>query len=165
MPSFDIVSEVDLQEVDNAINQARKELSSRWDFKGVPAEIELGSDKASIELKTDGEERLDALWDILLGRLIKRGITANALQREKKEPAGGKLWKQRVVLQQGIPQDKAKQLVKMIKDTKLKVQAAVQGETLRISGKSRDDLQEVIQLCKSNADKLRLDMQFKNFRD
>lgn len=165
MPSFDIVSEVDLQEVDNAINQARKELSTRWDFKGVPAEIELGADKASLELKTDGEEKLDALWDILLGRLLKRGITANALERQKKEPAGGKLWRQRVVLQQGIPQDKAKQLVKMIKDTKLKVQPSVQGETLRVTGKNRDDLQQVIQLCKSNADKLHLDMQFKNFRD
>src|SRR5690606_1744075 len=126
MPSFDIVSEVDLQEVDNAINQARKELTTRWDFKGVPAEIELGADKASLELKTDGEEKLDALWDVLLGRLIKRGITANALQREKKEPAGGKLWRQRVVLQQGIPADKAKQIVKLIKDAKLKVQPSIQ---------------------------------------
>lgn len=165
MPSFDIVSEVDLQEVDNAINQARKELTTRWDFKGVPAEIELGSDKASIELKTDGEERLDALWDILLGRLIKRGITANALTREKKEPAGGKLWRQKVVLQQGIPAEKAKQIVKHIKDSKLKVQPAIQGETLRVTGKNRDDLQAVIQLCKSKSDELKLDMQFKNFRD
>lgn len=165
MPSFDIVSEVDLQEVDNAINQARKELATRWDFKGVPAEIELGSDKASIQLKTDGEERLDALWDILLGRLIKRGITANALERERKEPAGGKLWKQRVVLQQGIPSEKAKKIVKLIKDSKMKVQVAIQGETLRVTGKSRDDLQSAIQLCKSKADELKLDMQFTNFRD
>lgn len=165
MPSFDIVSEVDLQEVDNAINQARKELTTRWDFKGVPAEIELGADKASLELKTDGEEKLDALWDVLLGRLIKRGITANALQREKKEPAGGKLWRQRVVLQQGIPADKAKQIVKLIKDAKLKVQPSIQGESLRVTGKSRDDLQAAIQLCKSKADQLKIDMQFKNFRD
>lgn len=165
MPSFDIVSNVDLQEVDNAINQAKKEVATRWDFKGVPAEIELAPDKKSIVLKTDGEEKIEALWEILLGRLIKRGITANALTREKKEPAGGKLYKQRVVLQQGIPADKAKEIVKLIKDTKLKVQPSVQGDTVRVTGKSRDDLQSIIQLCRSKADELRLDMQFTNFRD
>src|SRR5690606_10590244 len=164
MPSFDIVSEVDLQEVDNAINQARKEVTTRWDFKGVPAEIELGADKASIELKTDSEERLDALWDILLGKLIKRGVSANALERGKKEPAGGKLWKQRVSLQQGIPAEKAKQIVKLIKDAKLKVQPAIQGDAIRVSGKSRDELQATIPLCRSKADTLKIDMSFKHFR-
>lgn len=165
MPSFDIVSKVDLQEVDNAINQSRKELTTRWDFKGVPAEIDLAPDNQSIVLKTDGEERLDALWDILLGRLLKRGITANALERGKKEPVGGKLHKQSVSMQQGIPTEKAKEIVKLVKDSKLKVQVAIQGDSLRVTGKSRDDLQAVIQLCKQNADKLRIDMQFTNFRD
>lgn len=165
MPSFDIVSKLDLQEVDNAINQARKELQTRWDFKGVPAEIELSDDKQRIQLRTDGEERLDALWDILLGRLIKRNISPNALERDKKEPAGGKQFKQEVKMQQGIPAEKAKELVKLIKDSKLKVQAAIQGESLRVTGKNRDDLQAAIQLCKSNADKLKVDLQFENFRD
>lgn len=165
MPSFDIVSQVEVQEVDNAINQARKELTTRWDFKGVPVEIDLAPDKQSIVLKTDGEERIDAVWDVLLGRLIKRGITPNALEREKAEPAGGKQYRQVVKIQQGIPTDKAKELVKLIKDSKLKVQSAIQGDTLRVTGKNRDDLQEAIQLCKQNADKMRLDMQFTNFRD
>lgn len=165
MPSFDIVSQVEVQEVDNAINQARKELTTRWDFKGVPVEIDLSPDKKSIVLKTDGEERIDAVWDVLLGRLIRRGITANALEREKAEPAGGKQFRQTVKIQQGIPTDKAKELVKLIKDSKLKVQSSIQGDTVRVTGKSRDDLQAAIQLCKQNADKMRLDMQFTNFRD
>jgi uncharacterized protein YajQ (UPF0234 family) len=165
MPSFDIVSQVEVQEVDNAINQARKELTTRWDFKNVPVEIDLAPDKQSIVLKTDGEERLDAVWDVLLGRLIKRGITANALEREKAEPAGGKQFRQVVKIQQGIPTDKAKELVKLIKDSKIKVQSAIQGDTLRVTGKNRDDLQAAIQLCKQNADKMRIDMQFTNFRD
>lgn len=165
MPSFDIVSQVEVQEVDNAINQARKELTTRWDFKNVPVEIDLAPDKQSIVLKTDGEERIDAVWDVLLGRLIKRGITPNALEREKAEPAGGKQYRQVVKIQQGIPTDKAKELVKLIKDSKIKVQSAIQGDTLRVTGKNRDDLQEAIQLCKQNADKMRLDMQFTNFRD
>src|SRR5690606_5858283 len=165
MPSFDIVSKVDLQEVDNAINQARKEVATRWDFKGVPAEIELAADKKSILIKSDGEEKVEALWEILLGRLIKRGITANSLVREKKEPAGGKLVKRRVLLQQGIPAEKAKEIVKLIKETKLKVQPQIQGDSVRVSGKSKDDLQTIIQLCRSKADELHLDMQFTNFRD
>jgi uncharacterized protein YajQ (UPF0234 family) len=165
MPSFDIVSQVEVQEVDNAINQARKELTTRWDFKNVPVEIDLAPDKQSIVLKTDGEERLDAVWDVLLGRLIKRGITPNALEREKAEPAGGKQFRQVVKIQQGIPTDKAKELVKLIKDSKIKVQSAIQGDTLRVTGKNRDDLQAAIQLCKQNADKMRIDMQFTNFRD
>lgn len=165
MPSFDIVSEVDLQEVDNAVNQARKELQGRFDFRGVPVEIQLGDDKKTIQLKTDGEERLDAVWDVLLGKLVRRGLTPNALERGKKEPVGGKQFKQEVKLQQGIPTDKAKEIIKMIKDAKLKVQASIQGETVRITGKDRDELQSAIALCRSNADKLRIDMQYTNFRD
>ncbi|HWV39047.1 MAG TPA: YajQ family cyclic di-GMP-binding protein [Vulgatibacter sp.] len=165
MPSFDIVSKVDLQEIDNAVNQARKELQGRWDFKGVPVEIALTEDKKSLVLKTDGEERLDAVWDVLLGRLLKRGLTANSLERGKKEPVGGKQFKQLVTLQQGIPPDKAKELVKLIKDTKLKVQASIQGDTVRVSGRDRDDLQAIIRLCREKADSLHLDMQYENFRD
>jgi len=165
MPSFDIVSKVDLQEVDNAVNQARKELQGRWDFKGVPVEIALTDDKKALVLKTDGEERIDAVWDVLLGKLLKRGLTANSLERGKKEPVGGKQFKQQVTLQQGIPSDKAKELVKLIKDTKLKVQASIQGDSLRVTGKDRDDLQAVIRLCREKADSLHLDMQYENFRD
>ena len=165
MPSFDIVSEVDLQEVDNAVNQARKELQGRFDFRGVPVDLKLADDKKSIQLKTDGEERLDAVWDVLLGKLIKRGMTPNALERGKKEPVGGKQFKQDVKLQQGIPTEKAKELVKLIKDSKIKVQASIQGETVRVTGKDRDDLQAAIRLCRSNAEPMKIDLQYTNFRD
>lgn len=165
MPSFDIESKIDLQEVDNAINQARKELTTRWDFRGVPVEIELGQDKKSVVMRTDGEERLDAVWDVLLGRLIKRGISPFSLEREKKEPAGGKQFRQVVKLQQGIPTDKAKELVKVIKGSKLKVQPAIQGESLRVTGKDKDELQATIRLCREQSEKLKVDLQFTNFRD
>lgn len=165
MPSFDVVSKVDLQEVDNALNQARKELQGRWDFKGVNVELTLTADKTAIEIKTDGEERIEQVWDVLLGKLVKRGITPNALERGKKDPTGGKGFKQSVKLQQGIPVEKAKELVKRIKDTKLKVQASIQGDSLRVQGKDKDDLQAVMGLCRGAADELHLDMQFTNFRD
>ena len=165
MPSFDIVSKVDLQEVDNAVNQAKKELTTRWDFRGVPVEISLSDDKKSLVMRTDGEERIEQVWDVLLGKLVKRGITANALERGDKKPVGGKQFSQDVKLQQGIPQDKAKELVKKIKDTKLKVQPAIQGELIRVTGKDRDDLQAIIRLCRENADEMHLDMQYTNFRD
>ncbi len=165
MPSFDIVSKVDLQEVDNALNQARKELTTRWDFRGVPVELSLSDDKKRLVMKTDGEERLDQVWDVLLGKLIKRGITPNSLERGPKKPAGGKQFFQEIQLQQGIPQDKAKELVKKIKDTKLKVQPAIQGDLIRVTGKDKDDLQAVIRLCRENADAMHLDMQYTNFRD
>lgn len=165
MPSFDIVSEVDLQEVDNAINQARKELQGRFDFRGVPVEIALSDDKKSVVLKSDGEEKVDAVWDVLLGKLLKRGVTANSLERGRKEAVGGKQIKQEVRLQQGIPADKAKELVKLIKDSKLKVQGSIQGDAVRVSGKDKDELQAAIRLCRENADRLKLDMKFTNFRD
>lgn len=165
MPSFDIVSEVDLQEVDNAVNQARKELSGRWDFRGVPVEVKLSDDKKRVEMKTDGEERLDAVWDVLLGKLIKRGLTPNSLERGKKEPVGGKQFKQEITLQQGIPADKAKQLVKLIKDAKLKAQPSIQGESVRVTSKDKDELQAVIRLCREKAESLQIDLQYTNFRD
>lgn len=165
MPSFDIVSEVDLQEVDNAVNQAKKELLGRFDFRGVPVELKLSDDKKRVEMKTDGEERLDAVWDVLLGKLIKRGLTPNSLERGKKEPVGGKQFKQDVTLRQGIPTEKAKELVKLVKDSKIKVQPSIQGETVRITGKDKDDLQAVIRLCRSKAESLKIDLQYTNFRD
>ena len=165
MPSFDIVSEVDLQEVDNAVNQTRKELSGRWDFRGVPVEVKLTEDKKRVEMKTDGEERLDAVWDVLLGKLIKRGLTPNSLERGKKEPVGGKQFKQEITLQQGIPAEKAKQLVKLIKDAKLKAQPSIQGESVRVTSKDKDELQAVIRLCREKAEGLQIDLQYTNFRD
>ncbi len=165
MPSFDIVCKVDLQEVDNAVNQSKKELTTRWDFRGVPVEISLSDDKKRLVMKTDGEERIEQVWDVLLGKLVKRGITANSLTRGTKKPAGGKQYTQDVELQQGIPQDKAKELVKKIKDTKLKVQPAIQGDLIRVTGKDRDDLQAIIRLCRENADAMHLDMQYTNFRE
>ncbi len=165
MPSFDIVSEVDLQEVDNAVNQTRKELGGRFDFRGVPVEVKLSDDKKSLQMKTDGEERLDAVWDVLLGKLLKRGMTANSLERQKKEPVGGKQYKQDVKLQQGIPTEKAKEIVKLLKDSKIKVQPSIQGETVRVTGKDKDDLQSAIRLVRENAESMKIDLQFTNFRD
>ncbi|WP_373047678.1 YajQ family cyclic di-GMP-binding protein [Vulgatibacter sp.] len=165
MPSFDIVSEVDLQEVDNAVNQTRKELGGRFDFRGVPVEVKLSDDKKSLQMKSDGEERLDAVWDVLLGKLLKRGMTANSLERQKKEPVGGKQYKQDVKLQQGIPTEKAKEIVKLLKDSKIKVQPSIQGETVRVTGKDKDDLQSAIRLVRENAESMKIDLQFTNFRD
>ena len=127
--------------------------------------LSLSDDKKHLVMRTDGEERLDQLWDVLLGKLIKRGITANSLERGDKKPAGGKQFTQEVALQQGIPQDKAKELVKKIKDTKLKVQPAIQGDLIRVTAKDRDDLQAIILLCRENADAMHLDMQNTNFRE
>ena len=165
MPSFDIVSKIDMQEVDNAVIQAKKELQGRWDFRGVTVDIGYTDDKKSLFMKTDDEERLEQVWDVLLGKLIKRGITPNSLERGSKDAVGGKLVKQEVKLQQGIPTEKAKELVKRIKDSKIKAQASIQGDAVRVTSKDRDDLQAVIALCRTLSDELKLDMQYTNRRD
>ncbi|MCL6637381.1 MAG: YajQ family cyclic di-GMP-binding protein [Alicyclobacillus sp.] len=159
--SFDIVSEVDLQEVDNAVNQAMKEVQTRFDFKGSKSRIEFDG-KAALTLWSDDEYKLGALRDILDSKLVKRGVSLKALKPGKVEPAAGGTVRQVIQLQQGIEPDLAKQITKLIKDTKLKVQVTVQGDQLRVSGKSRDDLQAVIQLLRS-AD-LPLPLQFTNYR-
>ncbi|MFN6963358.1 MAG: YajQ family cyclic di-GMP-binding protein [Pyrinomonadaceae bacterium] len=158
--SFDIVSKTDYAEVTNAINQTTKEVSQRFDFKGSSAKVELvGKD---LILSAEDETKLRNVNDILQSKLVKRGVSLKALDYQKVEPAAGGTVRQTVKIQQGIPGDKAKEVVKAIKDSKLKVQASIQGETVRVSGKDRDTLQEVISLLK--AKDFGIDMQFDNYR-
>ncbi|MGB8957285.1 MAG: YajQ family cyclic di-GMP-binding protein [Tumebacillaceae bacterium] len=159
-PSFDIVSELDMQELDNAVNQAVKELTSRFDFKGSKSSIERK--EAEISLASDSEGKLKSVVDILESKLIKRGLSIKALEYGKIEPASGGTVRQQVKVKQGIDQDNAKKIVKLIKDSKIKVQVAVQGDQVRVTGKSRDDLQAVIALLRG-AD-LPVDLQFTNYR-
>lgn len=165
MPSFDIVSEVDMQELDNAVNNARKEIETRYDFRNTKTEIQLGDDRKSVVIRSSSEDRLNAAVEVLDAKAIKRGISIRSFIAGKIEPAAGQTVRQVITVQQGIPQDKAKKIIAKIKDTKLKVQASIQGEQLRVTGKNKDDLQQVIALCRSLQDELRLTMQFTNFRD
>lgn len=158
--SFDIVSKTDYAEVANAINQTTKEVSQRFDFKGSKAGVELqGKD---LILTAEDETKLRNMNDIFQGKLVKRGIALKALDYQKIEPAAGGTVRQEVKVQQGIPTEKAKEIVKYIKDAKLKVQASIQGETVRVSGKDRDTLQEVIASLKSKD--FGIDMTFDNYR-
>lgn len=165
MPSFDVVSKVDLQEVDNAVNNAKKELLTRFDFRGTNTELTLGEDRSSLTIKSSDTQRLDAAYDVFLQKAVKRGLTARSIERKDPEAAGLNTVKQTVVIRQGIPQDKAKELVKAVKDSKLKVQASIQADQLRVTGKSRDDLQSAIALLKQQQETLQIDLQFINFRD
>jgi uncharacterized protein YajQ (UPF0234 family) len=158
--SFDIVSSVDLQEVKNAIAQAMKELQTRYDLKGSGSNIDLQSE--GIILTSADEFKLKAVRDVLEGRLVKRNVPLKALTYEVVDKAFGGTVKQKVTLQSGIPTDKAREIVKIIKNTKLKVQAAIQGEQLRVTGKNRDDLQAVIATLRGSD--LGIDMQFTNYR-
>lgn len=164
MPSFDVVSEVNVQEVDNAVNQAKKEIQSRYDFKGT--QFELLFDKASCEIKlsADAESRLDSMIDILNSKLIKRGIELGSVELGKREAAGGMTLKQSLKIKQGLEQDKAKLIIKTIKEAKLKVEAQIQDKQVRVSGKKIDDLQEVIGLLKAQQPQLKVPLQFINMR-
>jgi uncharacterized protein YajQ (UPF0234 family) len=165
MPSFDAVSKIKLEELDNALNQARKEISTRYDFQGTQTELVLADDKLSILLKSTSEGRVDAAWEVLLGRLIKRGVSVRAIEREKMQTASLGTVKQLVKLQQGIPVEKAKELIRVLKDSKLKVTAAIQADQLRITGKNRDDLQSAMAMLREQQDPQKLELQFTNFRD
>ena len=159
--SFDIVSKVDMQEVRNAIDQAMKEIHQRFDLKDSHSEIKLeGSD--TIQLASANEYKLEAVKDILGNKLVKRGVSLKNLTYGKVEPAAGQSVRQKVSLQQGIPTEKAKEIVRLIKDSKKKAQASIQGDTVRISSKDRDVLQEIIALLRGKD--LGLDLQFTNYR-
>jgi|SRR6266404_5862672 len=158
--SFDIVSKTDYAEVNNAIHQTTKEVSQRFDFKGSKATVELqGKD---LMLSAEDETKLRNMNDILQGKFVKRGISLKALDYQKIEPAAGGTVRQTVKIQQGIPIEKAKEVVKYLKDIKLKVQASIQGETVRVSGKDRDTLQDAI--AKLKAKDFGIDMKFDNYR-
>ncbi len=165
MPSFDVVSKLDAAELDNAVNQSKKELSTRYDFQGADADVTLSPDKTSITVKANSEDRVQSAKEVLLSKLAKRGISLMALEYEPMEKTGLSNVKQLIKLQQGIPVEKSKELVKLLKDSKMKVQGSIQGDQLRVTGKNRDDLQAAIALFRKEQERLKLDMQFTNFRD
>ena len=165
MPSFDVSSKMDWQELDNAINQATKEVLQRYDFKGVKAEIKLDQKEKTITLWCSEEGKLEAVNDIMQNKLIKRGISLLSLDYQTIETAFGGSVRQVVTLQAGISKEKGKDIIAAIKDSKLKVQAQIQDEQVRITGKNRDDLQDAIALLKEKQDLLKVSMQFGNFRD
>lgn len=159
--TFDIVSQIDHSEVVNAVNQALKEVQTRFDFRGSKSDIELEGREA-IVLKSDDEYRLKSLNEILQTKLVKRGVPLKGLTYGSVESALGGTVRQRIALQQGIPQEKAKEIVKYIKDTKLKVQSSIQGDAVRVSGRDRDILQEVIAALRNHD--FGIDMEFTNYR-
>jgi cyclic-di-GMP-binding protein len=159
--SFDIVSKVDLQEVSNAIQNALKEVHTRFDLKDSKSEIAVEG-KDAIILSSSDEYKLKAVNDILQSKLVKRGVPLKALTYGTVEAAAGSRARQKITMQQGIPTEKAKEIVKIIKDSKKKVQASIQGDSVRVSGKDRDTLQEIIALLKGRD--FGIDMQFTNFR-
>ena len=161
MPSFDIVSEVDLHEVDNALDQANREVGNRFDFKGVDASFEM-TGKSVIEVKAEADFQIRQMLDILRGKLVKRGVDTRSFEEGEVE-ISGKSARMAVTVRQGIESDLARELVKMVKSSKLKVQASVQGDQVRVAGKKRDDLQDVIALVKEA--KPELPLQYSNFRD
>jgi hypothetical protein len=163
MPSFDIVSEVDKHELANAVDQANKEVTSRFDFKGTDSSFSLDDKEMLIKLQTESEFQLDQMYDILTAKLIKRGIDTRAIER-KNPDIQLKTAKQTIIVHQGLDATIAKKITKAIKDQKMKVQAAIQGETVRVTGKKRDDLQEAIAMLRQ-LDDLERPLQFNNFRD
>lgn len=160
MPSFDVISEVDLHEVGNAVDQANREVNQRFDFKGVDASFELGD--GEIVLKGESDFHLKQMTDILHAKMAKRKVDIRSLDPAEPE-LSGKSARQRIAIRQGIDTDLARRMVKDIKASKLKVQAQIQGDQLRVSGKKRDDLQQVMALLREQ--KYGLPLQFTNFRD
>ena len=159
--SFDIVSKVDLQEVSNAIQQALKEVHTRYDLKDSKSDIQLEGKEALVLTSAD-EFKLKAVNDVLQSKLVKRSVPLKALNYGAVEPAAGSTVRQRITMQQGIPIEKAREIVKLIKNSKRKVQAAIQGDLVRVSGKDRDTLQEIITMLKQQD--FGIDMQFTNYR-
>lgn len=159
--SFDIVSKVDLQEVSNAIQNALKEIHTRFDLKDTKSNVALEG-KEEIILSSSDEYKLKAVNDILQAKLVKRGVPLKALTYAPVEPAAGSTVRQKIKMQQGIPVEKAREIVKKIKDSKKKVQASIQGDTVRVTSKDRDTLQEIISLLRQSD--FGIDMQFTNYR-
>ena len=164
MPSFDIVSEVNVQEVDNAVNQTQKEIQGRYDFKGAKFELEFDKTKCEVKISADEESRLAALYEVLTSKLFKRGVELGSLEVGKVELMGGMIRRQTIVIKQGLETDKAKAVVKLIKDAKLKVDAAIQEKQVRVTAKKIDDLQEVIARLKAGQGELGIPLQYVNMR-
>jgi uncharacterized protein YajQ (UPF0234 family) len=164
MPSFDIVVQTDLQEVENAVNQARKEIAQRYDFRGSKSRIDWDKGGGELTLVGDDDYKLTAVLDVLKSKLVRRGVSLTNLDVGTAEDAAGSTRRQTISLQNGIPTEIAKELVKRIKKAKLKVQAQIQQDQVRVTGKKRDDLQQVMQLARE-ADDLGPEFQFTNRRD
>ncbi len=163
MPSFDIVNQVDLQEVDNAINNTKKEIATRYDFRGSPAEVSLDKKEKIIHVVAEHEMRMDTVMDMLMTNMIKRKVDPKVLKPKGIEPTTQGHVKRDINIQEGIETEIAKKIVKLIKDQKLKVQAAIQDEQIRVSGKKIDDLQEVIKMLRSQ--NLGIPLQFVNLKN
>lgn len=161
MPSFDVVSKVAMNEVDNALLQSQKEVAQRFDFKDT--ETTLEKTEEGIVLKSNSEGRLEAAYKVLQEKLVKRHVPLNAFEADPPKPAGGSMWRQIVKFKEGVAGEKAKEIVKFIKDSKMKVQAAIMGDQIRITGKKKDDLQETIQSLR--AKDFGITLQYTNFRD
>jgi cyclic-di-GMP-binding protein len=163
MNSFDVTSEIDMQEVDNAINQARKELVQRYDFKGSPASIELDQKTKTVTLTAEDQFKVGAVWEILQTRMVRRNVPVKNLKPGEVEPASAGTVRQVFTLQVGIPSDAAREIVKTIKDAKLKkVQASIQGDQVRVQSPSRDDLQQAMQVLREHD--FGIALQFGNYR-
>ena len=163
MPSFDIVSEVNHVEIRNAVEQSNKEITNRFDFKGSDARVELNEKDKTLDAFADDEFKLRQVRDVLTGKLAKRGVDIRALEPGKMEAVSGNKVKETIKVREGIEQERAKGVVKLIKDSKLKVQGSIQGDLVRVSSAKKDTLQEVIALVRKSVTDIPL--QFKNFRD
>ena len=163
MPSFDIVSEVNHVEVRNAVDQCNREIENRFDFKGSEARVEINDKNTALTAYADDEFKLRQLRDVLTGKLAKRGVDIRALEPGKIEPVSGNKVKEEILVREGVEQERAKNLVKLIKDSKLKIQASIQGDTVRVTGAKKDTLQDAIALVRKSVTDFPL--QFKNFRD
>lgn len=163
MPSFDIVSEVNHVEIRNAVDQANKEIANRFDFKGSDAHVEINEKEHTLTVFADDEFKLRQVRDVLTAKLAKRGVDTRAFESGRIEPVSGNKVKEGIRVVEGIEQERAKSIVRLIKDSKLKVQASIQGDALRVSGAKKDTLQDAIALVRKSVTDLPL--QFKNFRD
>lgn len=162
MPSFDIVSKVDMQTLDNAVNVTRKEIENRFDFKGSHVSLQLDKKESKINVETDSDMQMRQLTDVLLSRGMKQGIDAEAFDFSKEAYPSGKIYKKEVPVRNGLKQEDAKKVVKLIKDSGMKVQAQIMEDMVRVTGKKIDDLQEVIQLCRNAG--LGIPLQYINMR-
>jgi cyclic-di-GMP-binding protein len=163
MPSFDIVSEVNHVEIRNAVDQCNKEISNRFDFKGSDARVEINEKEKTLIVFADDEFKLRQVRDVMTGKLAKRGVDIRALESGKLEPVSGNKVKETIKVREGVEMERAKNLVKLIKDSKVKVQASIQGDAVRVSGAKKDTLQDTIALVRKSVTDIPL--QFKNFRD
>lgn len=163
MPSFDIASKVDLQTLDNAVNIAKKEIDNRYDFKGTHVTFDLNKKDMTIAIEVESDMKLKQLEDVLLTKAMRQGLESNCFDLSKEHTASGKYIRKTISIKNGIDKENAKKIVKLIKDSGSKVQAAIMDDIIRVTGKKRDELQEVIQLCRTSS--LDLPLQFVNMKD